>query len=301
MKKILFIISAFLMVSCDGDFFKIIDVDLGRGPDELVVYSIIGPEYNMYVDLYETKTVQTSEFHAPLSGAEIFLYQNNAILDTLTLFQGRYWSKYRPNPENEYRFEINYNSKKIDFTTVLPQRIAFSDVTISADFFVIEEFNYQYYEAEINISFVDPADKNWYLIHIEYSENGEEDRFYSSSLSTSDAAVRQEESSGGFLLDESNEIRINSPFFLGDALFNGTEKNLTLRTNYAPGTYYRISLYHVSENVYLFYKEMEAQRQSLDNPFSEPIDLDGYIDGGRGLTGAWQKSTVTRRVDLDVE
>lgn len=301
MKKFLFVIFAFLFSSCDGEFFKVIDVDLGTGPDELVVYSIIGPEYNMYVDLFQTKTVQTSQFHAPLSGALIYLYQNSIVLDTLTWYQGRYWSNFRPNDGNEYRFEVNYNSENIRFTTELPPRIPITHAHFETNLVVVQEFGYTYYELDIDFSFIDPDGENWYLIHIENSINGEEDSFFSTWLTTNDPSVRQELGGGELLSDEGAEVGLNSPFFLSDALFNNTEKQLRLSGNYNEGHYYRISLFHVTKNVYSFYKELEAQSRSLENPFSEPIDLDGYVDGGRGLTGAWQKSTITRRVSINAE
>lgn len=299
MKKLFQVVLVLLLSSCDAEFIKVIDVELGRGPEDLVVYSINGPDYNMYVDLYETKTVQTSAFHSPVLGASIFLFKDDLPLDTLTFSFGRYWSKYRAQPDANYRFEITSESKQIAYEITLPDLVPIAQFTAGSSQ-VTDNSGDDFNSIESNLIFDDPEGKHWYMIHYEIGASLTEP-FYPVYLYSSDASVRREYGDADLFGENEVSIGLMSPIIISDELFNNDLKVLEaqLPTSGGSNTFYvRASIFSVSEKVYRFYKELMAQQGSIDNPFAEPIALDGYVPGAVGLVGGWQKSVTERRVTI---
>lgn len=105
-----------------------------------------------------------------------------------------------------------------------------------------------------------------------------------------------------------NKVVTNSEFedqpenrykVFNDDLFNGKEYTLTF-------TFYfydndeslpelNIELSKISEDLFLYYKTLDAAQFYLDNPFSEPVRLHTNIKGGAGIVGA--KSTTNLTID----
>lgn len=139
---------------------------------------------------------------------------------------------------------------------------------------------------DVTLNWFDPSITNHYMVVIRSFGFGYSENVY---LTSSDASIVNNDSGEP---DGSNY----GPFFaLDDALFNGTNKSLTVRANhdFQNVDSIEVVLYHVTEDVAKYLISAELESTSSDDIFTEPVKVHSNIEGGYGIFGAVNSSKRT--------
>ncbi|GAB3265284.1 hypothetical protein GCM10027347_32900 [Larkinella harenae] len=59
----------------------------------------------------------------------------------------------------------------------------------------------------------------------------------------------------------------------------------------------QVSVLQTDQNYYNYHRARQQQRQSQNNPFAEPVLMPSNIQGGLGCFAAYNRSTVTKRIE----
>lgn len=160
--NITMLIVMFLLIGCQ----KTIDLDILDSPTKIKVYSIFEYATSVEISLRTTSSMNTDYLEKPITDAEIFLYRNNKILDTIiNSLTGNYqFNSLEYNPGEILSCEIVINDQHITSQTTIP--FPMEKVEISVDTIPTIRPDGEY-AINITVSFQDKSEsENFYDIEL---------------------------------------------------------------------------------------------------------------------------------------
>jgi hypothetical protein len=295
-----FLVLIFLY-SCDIDFVKNIDVDLGSGPEELVVNSIIEPNKPFTVQLSLTQSVLNDKYPSFLHNAIMLIQSNGQTIDTLKHKFGNYSTDLFLEPYNSYQLVTQVPGfETAEATIEFPPKAYISDVT-SNEITVQENGGYSYKSLAINFNLHDTPGKSYFIMMI---KNKETDQF--EYWKSRDAVFVQ--SGGGDISGDNtiDEISVYDYIWFNDELFTNSQREITVNIPIYFSDFetfsaeYNIIIYSIHEDYYNFLRRFELQENSRTNPFAEPVEVFGNVKNALGIVTGIQSMIYTVRYTNEV-
>jgi len=264
------ILIVFMVYSCE----TIVNVSLPKHNPKIVVNSINNPHSPWVIDLSLSKGVFESGEIKMLSGAKVEIFENDiSIADFKEIKDGLYISSnVAPKINVDYRLKISAEG----FTPItahcrIPKVVKIEAVSVK------NVKNIDGDELELNIVFSDPPNiENFYSLSII-------DRGYYVYFSSNDLLFRDEESSLEFsgrrfygyraLFDDSNSYSLK--------LYITPDENVKV---------FEVDLSSLSKDYYRYLITREAQEETEDDPFVEPVMIFNNIKNGLGIFTGYNAS-----------
>jgi hypothetical protein len=185
----------------------------------------------------------------------------------------------------KYLVEVSLSDQtKISASDILPQKVS----VISVDTTTETDENNTFLKLRCSIRFRDPGgQKNYYSIsaietHYDQSMIGRE---------LFPVVVKSDDP----LIEGTMEYGIWMYCYFSDLLIDNKEVVVTcdfkLYLSYRDTNYIDIQLNSLSENYYLYTRSVDQYLQSLDNFYSEPVQIFSNIENGYGIFAGFSRST----------
>jgi len=293
-KKILQLLLMLLLISCDMDFVKDIKVDLGSGPEELVLNAIIEPNKPFSVQLSLTQSVLNDKYPTFLNDAVMLLQSDGKTLDTLIQTYGKYTSDLFLEPYVSYTLKTTvpgFETAEVDIN--FPEKTYISDVN-SNKITIQEADNYSYQALSISFNLHDTPGNSYFVMMIR-NKTYDQFEFWKSR----DAVFVQSgsgEISGGNSVDE---ISVSDYIWFTDELFSNSQRAITIQIPLYSAEFqnfsaeYDLIVYSITEEYYDFLRRFALQEQSRSNPFAEPVEVFGNVKNALGIVTGIQSETYS--------
>jgi len=273
----LLLFSIFLLSACRTP----IDLDLMNIDNKIVVNSAFSPDslIKIYLTSDYSPLIRYDNYDPEnINNASIYLYKNDIIIDTFSFIgNGEYLSSIYPLIGSNYKIEIQAdNFSTVNAYDLIPQTVPINSISY-------ELTNDEIYNNKFNITFTDPPEKNYYILHFP------NDYYFKSNdpVFGQYAAVDDE-----FI------------FVFNDEIFNGNTYSITVYGNiYIPSHWddsernMHFYLHSISENLYKYFKTYNKQVQRGDDLMElyqkgliEPIPIYSNIENGLGIFGGFSTS-----------
>ena len=283
---------------------KEITIETPDMQDKLVVHSTFRPFTTPYVkdfqvQLTDSRSILDNRKFDTIAGAEICLFEDNKILDTLNYIDslGIYQCDEFPESGKEYRIQAKKKGyPEIIASDRVPSKIIVNSIEVDTVAFRDDMGSYY---SRITISLRDPGNnKNYYEIRVK-SAGG--DRFW--DISTNDISIVNEryypsQLDPGFeypsrLLFTDNRFdgeRKQVSFFFSPAQYIEFENNNKVRYYY--DQIIQIYFRSVSKKYYLYYtsllEKLDNQEGDILYGMAEPLEVPSNIRGGYGIFAGYQ-------------
>jgi hypothetical protein len=185
----------------------------------------------------------------------------------------------------KYSVEIDLpDQTRISAFDILPQKVPIFSVDTITE---IDE-NKTYLKLRCSIRFKDPGgQKNYYsisAIETHYDKSIKERELFPVSVKSDDP-----------LIEGTMEYGIWMYCYFSDLLIENKESVVTcefkLYLSYRDTNYIDIQLNSLSENYYLYTRSVDQYLKSLDNFYSEPVQIFSNIENGYGIFAGFSRST----------
>lgn len=286
-KVILFIYTSLLFISCEKELI-LEQEDIDR---KLVVNCIFSPDTNFRVFVGYTQPMnEVDSIYA--QDALVILFENNAVIDTMSYeLGGWYSSPYLPQVNESYQIQVLDGNNIAFASSYVPDSIQNFTGTYELIYNQSGGGNNPSYEIEYIYKFSDPPESNFYHImegiYFQTPENYQH---------LSDPSV---------LADSELKFEPGSLFF-SDDLFNGDTVNITINLIHLGGlggqpAPFSGSVKSTSEEYYLFMKSWVKHKfnqntsSNLEDPITvqfqgAPTELYSNVSGGYGIFAGFYKT-----------
>lgn len=271
----------------------IVDLDLPEHKPVLVTNSIINADSAIVVRVSNSVSVLDNGSPAPVNNATVEIYKDGNYVGTLPFIgEDTYLDPaIVPVPGSTYTLKAsapNYNP--VSASTTIPASVQISSISIR-DSVQGSETYHGNSVAEVSLTFTDPpAAGNYYYLEM-YVSDSLTGSYYPTYIYTAS------ENSG-------TSVMGGLGVMISDELINGntyTMKVFTDSYNVAglytsnPFAFMIFRLRSITKEYYLYEKTLELQQQTNGNPFSEPVQVYGNIDGGYGIFAGYSADTLMVR------
>lgn len=318
-RTFLFFTLALFIYSCQE---SLVDIDVDGSAPQVVVGGLFAPNEEMVVKVTRSITIQESPRFSgfDIDNATVELFEGDRLVDQLTYRSqrsegdpdvddlGAYYSSpdFFPDPEKTYTLVINTpDFGSVTATTTIPK-------TVDIETFEVGDVAF----SKGSIPFVvggrlsftdDPFEKNYYALEILgeaiagqwYDDDGELVTYIDSASLPLKATLPDKIDFAG----EEVPFTGNVIYFSDDA-FNGERYSvdLTLGLGHELGAYltFKAQLKHITEEHYRYGTTAYLQeRETAENPFSQPVQVFGNIENGLGIFAGYGKSRLEYVPDQD--
>ncbi len=273
MRILLYIIIVFFMTifyACE----QVIDIELPVHEPRIVVNGHYeNGDENFFVYLTDSRPVLDSQNIEPILNAEVLLYENDILIDTMLHFGSGYYSIPLNAPfivGNRYKV----TASAIGFETVTTEQVLLAPINFSI-------VNYRSeggvdlegeVRDEIEIEFDDPVDQQNFYEVVVFRRKKAEPENYRGKYTWSLAPYMED----GW----------SAPIF-NDDFINGKTERLKILTSTMDTSRVTISvkLNAISKDKYLLSKSLVAYGNADGNPFAEPVIVHTNVENGYGLFG----------------
>lgn len=280
-----FAIAAQLFTSCDGDkFSQVVEIDLPEHTPMLSVSAEMS-EVDTLLKIYLTRTWPTVEQPDTIEvmDATVRLFKDGSLhrefeQDQLSRFYQAIGNAFDQDGAT-YRLEISAP----DFETVfaeqkLPSIVELTDIKYSFQSGVTPDGNKA---DELSFEFQDPPTEEDYYGFTGSLVISGLDTFLMDSFHYSYDLYLES-------YDPLLESGANDMLLFSDASFNGKKVKFTTYCNCSnyggqPGSKIVAQLTHITREKYLFLRSLQQFYNADGNPFAEPVNVQGNIEGGVGL------------------
>jgi hypothetical protein len=228
-----------------------------------------------------------------LDNATIRLYENGVLKETINTVSPQsefYHSSFAPDLNKEYMIEVSAPSlEDISAKGKLPglanlEYISHT-ITDSGGFYFPGEPYQGYLEGKITVKIHDQAQvENYYMVSIfrydTFEIPGSIEVYKEYLYSYSDGS------------NPAVDYYTNRGALINDAIFDGQELEITLDFEdyqFKDKQKYFITLYHLSKDLYLYYKTISIYDDNYQNPFGNPVQLYNNIENGYGIFGGFSE------------
>jgi hypothetical protein len=297
-----------LGISC---FSCVTDFDLGieNNQQKIVVQSYINPDSLVKINVTGSIAFLSNENIQVLEEAEVWLYENNSIVDQLKLhketneFDYFLLDSFKPKAGNEYKVEVNYKDNQVTGETHIPAKTAIQSLVLDTTQFIVKN-EQEYYKC--SISFTDDLIQNYYqILLIRQSYNKSRILYVEGQDTLRDTTIvnRSFEPINIEAIDpQINRGQFATGILLPDDNFNGTLFTIEFLVpafQVQKRGFYdieEIDLYFVLRTITreMYEFELTANRQGwiIDNPFAEPLPVTGNIENGLGVFAGYNQDLI---------
>lgn len=327
MKNYLYILIIFFslgFISCEKD----IEFNGEITDSQLVVNCLIEADSTIKLDISLSNFFLDSKDHFDtIKNADVKLYINNQYKEKLNYFEGYVWkedgnttyrrwlnfyySQYKPQTGDSIKIVINApGHDEITATTRVVANAVVAGISSSMDItnggsydiqvmdstgamITIGKNSYGY--AHIKLKIDDPADEQNYYRLVGFNDYGQ------TYFELDDPVFGEGTEQSIFDIGSYNQYGVFS-----DELFNGLVKEINFsvwknssivydeyKERYPYFQYdnqkYYVNLEQISKEMYLYLKTKTEAVSSINNPFSEPVQIYTNIRGGIGILGTFNK------------
>lgn len=307
------LVGAMLLLSaCQSDF--VIDANLPKVPDELVVNSLFQPDSLFEVFLNTSKPLLSREKVDAVINAKVEILQGGVVVDELVydpnkaassfLFfggsseDGERIASYRSStlfPEVGQEYSIRVSADGFDDVTGsgnVPAPVEIDEVILTSNVFDDPDLGPR---SEIRIRFKDPKGTNFYNLQYHHRTlSVENEQWFSYSTGFRVLTPLQDDLFGA---DPNELIQGGSPGQAGDGgvsfsdvFFEGEEKEIVIEVsgrNCGGSTDARcehvVELSTVTEAFYNYHRTAELQFVASENPFAEPVRVRSNMSNDMGI------------------
>ncbi len=276
MRRIVILLFIFIAtVSCE----KFLDMEIPDKGRKMVLNCFFNDNDTLIVDLSKSVFILDNSNFNPIKKATVNIFENSNLVATCTEFEG---GKYKaigfiPQKEKKYKIEVIQEGDTLTSISTIPSNVPFSIVDTS-----VYSRDYESY-FRVKLSLNDPAGvKNYYMINfslentMDLYENNESYIYFSSE-------------------DKVIETFYESNAVFSDDLFNGKTKNITFDLSiydfWNDTNKLKITLYSLSEEMYLYIVSLMAQQETSFSPFAEPVIVFNNIQNGYGIFAGYSSYT----------
>lgn len=308
--KLLTIVGLCLLFSCE----KEISVNIPEREDKLVIHSTFRPFTAPYVkdfrvQLTKSTSILDNQNIDTIANANITLFENNTIIDTLTYIDsiGIYSSDKFPKSRKEYRIEVEKTGfPEIIATDIVPEKTEVLQIGVEPIAYHDNEFDS--YLSEITLMFKDDgATENYYEVILKEAGTN-----HFPELSTNDISIVNER----YYPSQLNPaLDYPSRLLFSDTHFNGSKKYLSFFfkpaqyiefENGEPVYFYNnqiIEVYFrsVSESYFNYYRslieKLNNQEGDILYGMAEPFEIPSNVEGGFGIFAGYQVDIKQFRIE----
>lgn len=295
--KYLIFLPLLLFISCEDRFLKTLDVELPETESTLAVtaeFASTDTLLRVYVDTLRSALVPDNE-ERRINDANIVLRHEGEPLgsfvfdDAVTNFENRFYYTLRLTdvgldrlPAGEYTLEVN-RPDATDFPTVRATQTLMDTAAIESVAYKSEGFidldGFRLDELKVRIADL-PGRESFYRIDVEAVEIEEFDGNTFVNVFPTYPVINDPTVTQGY----------NGELYFSDVLFADQSVEYRLGVyNYNGGgggdqrRLIRVRVSHLAESVYRYELSRSAFLYAQDNPFAEPVNIVGNVEGGVGV------------------
>ncbi|MDD2245180.1 MAG: DUF4249 domain-containing protein [Dysgonamonadaceae bacterium] len=312
------LLSALLFITCE----KEIEFSGSKAEPKITLNGVLMADSTVSIHLSKSRFFLDSSLGFPdIIDAEVTLYSGSKTAQMKHVGNGNYTADYIPQNGEAIELKVKVSGfPSVHSSAIIPEKPAVGEVTTetSTSEYPLQNWDYS------GIIDIGTSVNQTIKFKIPITDNGNEQNFYRlvvlktqhygegvsrSYLSYFSDPVFEANSTEDFtgISDQSNRYNIFT-----DILFNGTTYQLTFSDNnlkeinllpeYEDATYqyvipdrvvYNIQVQQLSHDYYMYLKTRNANFNSDDNPFMEPIQIFSNIENGTGILGG---AAITRRI-----
>lgn len=291
------------LASCES----LTEVEIPREPDMLVIGSLFNPDSVLSVRVTKTFFVLegVDRRDRNVSNAKVSLFEAGSFVRELNLatnklnFETRvYTSEFIPSQGTEYSIEVSAPGfEPIEAYGTIPTKIKIDEVVLAPTLVAIEDGDPA---IRAEITFTDPKGENYYelLVNFVYESGNDLDSSFFRQISPMPLSP-----------DVSSEfdLLIDDPYILSlyydDRLFDGSRHKLTFFIKGFNVNSYNdkfnkfalkidIILRHISKEHYQYGITLRLQEEISDDPFAEPVQVFGNVNGGLGIFAGFNQDSI---------
>lgn len=305
MEKTFLLVVFSLLIGCT----KEISVDIPQSREVTVVNSVFLPDSTFIVSLTKTQGIFDNSQVEPISNAEVQLYQNGTIADTLIFENGLFVSDIRATVAKDYRLRVAISGlediEAMDRIPLLPELIG----TSFRDSVYAGSEGDVWSQASITIS-DRPNEANYYELIIKQNYRDSKTIDVANSIfGTASVPVIYDFETNDLVLVNEGQLgffSFTNPVF-SDKLFDG--QTYTMKVNYGPKILFSESdgdfnnydfvvvLRSISENYYNHRKSLTAHLENQESDIwdgtGEPVQMFTNIENGYGIFAGYSQVTDT--------
>ena len=251
--------------------------DKGRKPVINCLFLDNGP---IQVSLYQSLFILDNSESKPVDNAVVMISDNHVDWETLTnTNNGLYLSNnISPLQGKTYYIKAWVSGTEATAITKIPYKVDFQIKDTSSHQFD----NQEWFQIKVGLS--DPHnDTNYYMIRIDRKMlGGYYNEYYPVDITSQDPSFQN---------------YWKSYLVFDDQLFNGQNKTFPIDISKEIAEYgtdsviYKISLFSIPRDLYLYAKTSQAQLNSGNSPFSEPVMVYNNVNNGYGIFAGMSFST----------
>jgi len=273
-----------LFLSCE----TVVDVELPKHKPMVVVNSIGNPDEPWELNISLSKGILDEGKIEIVNNAKVEILENGNPVSTFNHYSNGFYKSTGSKPETNVNYELRVSAD--GFETVTSSCKIHEPIRIESVIIDTVEGEYEQ-ELELTISFTDiPNSKNYYSLSVLSIEKWNDGITYTYPIgfSSNDLLIRDE----GRNFDEGRKFYGEEALF-DDTILNGKNYKLKIFVNYyhsREDINLEFSLSSLSEDYYKYLKTKQAQDQSVDNPFAEPVIIYSNIKNGLGIFSGYSSS-----------
>ncbi len=305
-KYIILLLFAISIFSCE----KELNVDMPDGDIHIVVNGIINPDSLIKIRISESKNILDTSRVNYLENAQVHLYENDVFIEDMSYMPEQFYvSSANPIIGRTYRINVDYTGLE----------------SIQSENSVPRQVNIIAGEATYGLTEIMTGDtiENRYKINyrIEINDAGNTNNFYFVGVPRFREYQVEIDGVLTYFYDEYNEIESKDPVLssnfndfnilglsgkvFNDEYFNGNTQIIifSVLTSYieepsALNNEFPFCIVSITEDLYKYVISVNKNKESGDNPFSEPVQIHSNIENGKGIfsgfTPTYDTLTVTR-------
>lgn len=281
------------ILSCE----KAVDIDVPFETPKLVLNGFLNPDSSISVHVSKSQFILDEAELQNITDATVRVYEEGQFLGDLKHKENGLYKLEGIFPKAGKEYTIQ--AEKSGFASVKAQQTVLEAVTpLNLKMDTLQADEYGQSQVKIEFEVKDPAEeKNFYFIRIFekgigvfYTYEGdtiEEPYFNSPNLESPDP-----------ILESYCPTWNGCGLLISDDYFDGKSYRLKLiaKAYYSyrdtKNQEFYLVFYHVPESFYLFYKTLENNRNTGDNPFAEPAKVFTNVEGGYGLWSSISPTVV---------
>jgi hypothetical protein len=295
MKKIWFGLF-FGIISCGKFEFAVEkEIELGSGNHVPVIYSVLKTGQIPEANLRWSVDVQTAAYPRPISNAAVTLYRDGLLFDTFRYEGEQFFGNRIPPIEGLYEMRISIpDFGAINAETAYPERAVVQSLVFSYESRTGSSGNAEQFIAGNAVLFI-PKSASKFALEIDEVQPTSQSWIRQVWWSTSSPVFREHNSAGQIAGGSEVQIAGFSLFTsrtISDSLF---QFSFEVESNYwqNQNTDFNFKLHTLDEAHYTYLQSVITQRNTRDNPFAEPQDIQGNFSRGVGIFGTLQTDRWT--------
>jgi hypothetical protein len=267
-------VAVILTVSCT----KTLNIDIPGGDNQLVINATLCPDSAISLTLSKSKNVLDVSNIEYLNEANILVYENNLLVDTLVdKGNGLYRGNLKPSINRTYTIKvktINYGSAECSDS--VPEKVKIQKIDTALLNNPLSRL------LNCTISFEDPADKeNYYILKVFSADR------------TDPKNLQKQKYTCYNISDYIGSMDGGNITFFSDIPFNGKIYSILVSMLYPNNKILYFQLWSINQALYNYSSSIAVNRYSNSDIFDEKTKVQSNIKGGLGILGAYCIATDT--------